>query len=386
VFSTYLYTGTGGKLTINNGIDLIASGGLVWIKRRGPTSGGDHWLAFSNSSAPATSSSGISILHSNTQTAEPSGNIASAVDYFTSTGFDIAGGSYDIDYGGYTYASWTFQKKSKFFDIVYWTGDGNIGRDIGHSLGSIPGMIIIKALQSDSAVSNDWMTWHNSVGANTSAGGSWPNAVLLNTSDTQGTYNAWMTNVGSTSFRVGYHNTNGVQYVAFLFGHNAGGFGVGSTTNVITCGSYIGNGASASYGPIVSIGYAPQWLLVKRVTGGAGDWIIIDGKRGFFTNYGSTPDSDRFLLANTSLPDNTFGSVYGQNAIVPLNNGFQVVTTNSELNYSGDSYIYVAIAAGQEAVYTTPGTYNWIAPTGVTSISVVCIGGGGGSVTGFIRN
>ena len=32
---------------------------------------------------------------------------------------------------------------------------------------------------------------------------------------------------------------------------------------------------------------------------------------------------------------------------------------------------------GQQA-YTTPGTYSWTAPSGVTSVSVVCVGGGGG--------
>ena len=30
---------------------------------------------------------------------------------------------------------------------------------------------------------------------------------------------------------------------------------------------------------------------------------------------------------------------------------------------------------GQQA-YTTPGTYSWVAPTGVTKVSVVAIGGG----------
>ena len=32
---------------------------------------------------------------------------------------------------------------------------------------------------------------------------------------------------------------------------------------------------------------------------------------------------------------------------------------------------------GQQA-YTTPGTYSWVAPTGVTKVSVVAIGGGAG--------
>lgn len=40
--------------------------------------------------------------------------------------------------------------------------------------------------------------------------------------------------------------------------------------------------------------------------------------------------------------------------------------------------VSTAAAPGQVA-YTTPGTYNWVCPAGVTSVSVVCIGGGGGA-------
>ena len=44
----------------------------------------------------------------------------------------------------------------------------------------------------------------------------------------------------------------------------------------------------------------------------------------------------------------------------------------------GSAYIGgVEIATGQEA-FTTPGTYSWTAPSDVTSVSVVCVGGGGG--------
>jgi hypothetical protein len=41
----------------------------------------------------------------------------------------------------------------------------------------------------------------------------------------------------------------------------------------------------------------------------------------------------------------------------------------------------VPAAAGQ-AEFTTPGTYSWTAPTGVTSVSVVCIGAGGAGTRG----
>ncbi len=36
-----------------------------------------------------------------------------------------------------------------------------------------------------------------------------------------------------------------------------------------------------------------------------------------------------------------------------------------------------SVVVGQQA-YTTAGTYTWVCPAGVTSVSVVCIGGGGG--------
>ena len=39
--------------------------------------------------------------------------------------------------------------------------------------------------------------------------------------------------------------------------------------------------------------------------------------------------------------------------------------------------------AGQTA-YTTPGTYSWVAPEGVTEVSVVMVGGGGGSSNGGV--
>ena len=43
VFSTYLHTGTGSAITINNGIDLSGKGGLVWLKGR--SSGKDSKLS-----------------------------------------------------------------------------------------------------------------------------------------------------------------------------------------------------------------------------------------------------------------------------------------------------------------------------------------------------
>ena len=35
------------------------------------------------------------------------------------------------------------------------------------------------------------------------------------------------------------------------------------------------------------------------------------------------------------------------------------------------------VAAPGQNIYTTPGTYSWTAPAGVTTISVALVGGGG---------
>ena len=43
----------------------------------------------------------------------------------------------------------------------------------------------------------------------------------------------------------------------------------------------------------------------------------------------------------------------------------------------------ITASSGGSQSYTTPGTYSWIAPSGVTSVSVVAIGAGGNGSTGY---
>jgi hypothetical protein len=54
-------------------------------------------------------------------------------------------------------------------------------------------------------------------------------------------------------------------------------------------------------------------------------------------------------------------------------------------DFAGEQSLYtladVSTAAGQQE-YTSPGTFTWTAPAGVTQVSVVCVGGGGGGSQG----
>ncbi|NBP03134.1 MAG: hypothetical protein EBU90_24120, partial [Proteobacteria bacterium] len=122
VFSTYLYTGNGSTQTITNGINLSTNGGLVWIKSR---------TAAINNSLFDTSRGVSNYLNSNT-VGSASQNTGFGVTNFGASGFtvvDDSSGNYGVNgsggtYGG-NYASWTFRKQAKFFDVVTWTATGS---------------------------------------------------------------------------------------------------------------------------------------------------------------------------------------------------------------------------------------------------------------------
>lgn len=304
VFSTTLYTGNGSTQTITNGIDLAGKGGLVWLKSR---SGADpHELT---NTVQGTSNS----LRSN------STNGASSTDLtgFTSSGFTLGYVTGNTNASGATEVSWTFRKQAKFFDIVTYTGDGSSYQTISHSLSSTPGCIIIKGTSG----STNWGVYHQSI----------PTGYLtLNTTNADTAGLGFFQNVGSTSFETAI-NTNGVTYVAYIFAHNAGGFGVTGSDNIISCGSYTGSSGS---GQSINLGYQPQWLLVKNTSRASTNWVLMDKYRNFDnTGYG-------WLYPNLdAAEDSGTATVY----VYPTSTGFTTVNANANTDYLSDSYIYIAI-------------------------------------------
>ena len=146
VFSTHLYKGTGSSLTINNGIDVSGEGGLVWVKKR--TGSTDNSLFDTETGVNkrnVTNSTAVTESLSSNQT-------------FTSTGFTFNNSFNDLNDSSSDYTSWTFRKAKGFFDVVTYTGTGST-MTINHSLGCIPGMIIVKRTDS----SENWVTYHRGV-------------------------------------------------------------------------------------------------------------------------------------------------------------------------------------------------------------------------------
>ena len=319
VFSTYLYTGNGSTQTITNGIDLSGKGGLVWLKRRGAI---DNHFLWDTARGAA-----YGIIANN---AGAQGNYGSAgLSAFNSTGFSL--GSYDPTNGstaGNTYASWTFREQPKFFDVVTYTGDGVAGRSIAHNLGSTPGCIIVKCTSSGST---DWQVYHIGLGA-------MPTRIVLNSTNAADSLDHFYATPTSSVFYVNNYasvNQNAATYVAYLFAHNAGGFGLTGTDNVISCGSLtMGAGITTA-----TLGYEPQWLLIKG-SNNANEWWLIDNMRGLSqVNYAR-------LFANSSAAESVASGPY----ILPTATGF---TMDGSIFGSGNSFIYIAIRRGPMKVPTS---------------------------------
>jgi hypothetical protein len=135
-------------------------------------------------------------------------------------------------------------------------------------------------------------------------------------------------------------NTNGATYVALLFAHNAGGFGLTGTDNVISCGSYTGSASAVD----VNLGYEAQFVMVKNITTGSTNWVLLDTMRGM-------PLSGTARTLNPNLSDAEGGLTAP--VIVPTATGFTVASgVGTSINTSGNTYIYIAIRRGPMRVPT----------------------------------
>jgi hypothetical protein len=303
------------QVTVNDG---SAKGGMVWVKTRNAA----------NAPVIFDTTRGVNNFLTTSATTAQNTSTTNSLISFNSNGvtFGIDSVSNAVNYNGNSYVSWAFQKQKKFFDVVTYTGNATEGYAINHNLGSVPGCIIVKDLTSGS---NDWCVYHQSLG-NTKA-------VYLNTTQTPITFDFWAnTTPTSTQFYVANMskvNTSGNQYIAYVFAHNAGGFGLTGTDNIITCGNFTADGSGNA---TVNLGYEPQWILTKR-TSSATDWQIYDTVRGF------TVDniSQQVLYSNLVNAEQT-GYPYAVKST-----GFSLTGVNA-----GDTFIYVAIRRGQMAIPT----------------------------------
>ncbi len=190
VFSTYLYTGQSSTKTITNGIDNLGQGGMLWVKNRDNARG--HQLYDTERLASgSTTTSDYSVSSDSSGAARdmaPNGIIT-----WKSDGWSVPGGDGDVNQNGFgDYASWNFRKAPGFFDVITYTGNGTAGRTLSHSLGCVPGLVLIKQTNS----TQDWVVYHRSLDTD--------KQLKLNGTDAQASTSSWnSTRPTSTTITLG---------------------------------------------------------------------------------------------------------------------------------------------------------------------------------------
>jgi len=311
VFSTYLYEGTGAAQSITNGIDFAGEGGMLWIKDRDATS--NNYITDTERS--------LAYLRTNSSSAEVAHTATYDVTALNSDGFSVGLPNEGVNTNGNSNVSWSFLKKPGFFDVVTYTGNSTSGRGIAHNLGSTPGFVIVKCT-SDAEV---WRCFHRTFSAG--------DDVSLNSTAAVAANGHFPTVPDSDNFYVGAGNQvngTGKTYVAYLFAHDDQRFGDNGDESIIKCGTY-GPGTETLDGPEVTLGWEPQWVLVKAYDN-TGNWSLFDNMRGVVTN-----GDDKYLRPNGSNAELTAES------IIFTPTGFKITSIFSEVNQSGINYIYIAI-------------------------------------------
>ena len=317
-FNTVLYTGTGSD---NNAITGVGfSPDWVWLKKRSATGG--HFIQ--DRVRGATKS-----IYSDGNYAEDT--VTTAHKSFDSDGFTIGTNS-NVNVSSGTHVSWNWlaggsassnsdgsitsnvsANTTAGFSIVSYTGTGS-NATVGHGLGELVKWILIK--NRDQA--DNWAVGHTSIGfsnhlqLNVTNGSTGAAAVFNSTAPT------------STVFSIGTnHKTNASSedYIAYCFAEKKG---------YSKFGSYIGNGNAD--GTFVYTGFRPAWFILKSTSGEA--WNIYDNKRLGFN------DRNDQLLANTTGAEGDTSAW----RIDILSNGVKIRGSDSGVNNSGTTYIYMAFA------------------------------------------
>ena len=318
-FNTKLWTGDGSDDRNITGVGFQPD--LTWIKVRSQAY--NHYVFDGVRGATKR------IVPNSTEAESTQANELQA---FLSDGFQI-GSDAGMNQNTDTYASWNWlgangtasntdgsitstvsANTTSGFSIVSYTGNLTAGATIGHGLGSVPKMIIVKKRSGTGA----WGVYHEGIGNPANA------VSLENTSGARSEPAYWnSTSPTSSVFSVGTStDTNGSEApeIAYCFA-DVKGFS--------KFGSYVGNGSTD--GTFVYTGFKPAFVITKR-TDTTGDWLLWDNKRP------ERNETNLYLVANNSNVEATDGG------IDILSNGFKARKTGTSLNASGASYIYMAFA------------------------------------------
>jgi len=352
-FQTVLYTGNGATTQSITGVGFSAD--FIWIKAR--SFGASHSLQDTVRGVGAAKT-----LNSDNNSAEGTNGIYGFIASFDTDGFTVnlgsGTGAGHVNKTDVTYVAWCFKSGSTKalneegtidsqvsanvaagFSIVNYTANGTDGDSVGHSLSSPPQMIIYKGLNA----TGDWVVLTTAIDGSA-------DYLFLNTTAAKGDYPSAYIPTSTTFASISSSST--LQTIAYCF-HSVDGYS--------KVGSYEGTFLA---GNDVECGFEPAWVMVKNADA-TGNWIIVDNKRN------PTNQKDKFLYPNEGVAE---GDLSAYDTIDFTTTGFVLqdhtdFTGSTNINVSGQTYIFYAIAADPDT--TTP--------TLATSFGVNTYTGNGGT-------
>ena len=326
-FNTKLYTGTGSSNAIT-GVGFQPD--WVWIKNR-TTTATNHRITdavrgvtkeiYSDlNAAEGTNSQGLTAFGTDGFTVGNNNDYNQNGNNIVSWNWKAGGGQGSSNTDGSINTTYTSVNTTAGFSISSYTGTGSTAT-VGHGLGVVPKMIIIKKLNA----TKDWRIYHASVGntkqlfLNDTGGADTDSTIWNNTSPTSSVFTIG-TNGGA--------NDSASNYVAYCFAEKTG---------YSKFGSYNGNGNAD--GTFIYTGMKPTFLLVKKYSASGQSYYIYDSKRDGINQGNGSSGCNRSLRPNTNEAEEQ-ASGYAMDI---LSNGFKWRNNNTQQNASGDTYIYMAI-------------------------------------------
>ena len=321
-FNTKLFTGTGSDNNAITGVGFQPD--WIWFKNR--STANDHAIVDAVRGANKA-------ISSNNNSGNITLNAGQDFDSFDSDGFTVdtpnqlmsfnrsgdnivtwnwkANGQGSSNTDGSTNTIYTSVNTTAGLSISSYTGTGNAAT-IGHGLGAVPKMIIIKRTSD----SDSWTVGHNSMG--------WGKYLRLDNNSAEASNTSTWNNTAPTSsvFSVNHADTNDNNrtFIAYCFA---------DVTGYSKFGSYTGNGNAD--GTFVYTGFKPAMIMIKNTTGN--NWGILDNKRD------PSNGMQTRLHPNLNSADNTGAGV----VMDFLSNGFKP-RTNDGLENPSAKVIYMAFA------------------------------------------
>ena len=321
-FNTKLYTGNGGNQTIT-GVGFLPD--WTWWKSR--DAGNSHALV------DIVRGTNKVLYSDSTSTEQPI-----SAQTFNSDGFALVqdGGANSINSNGSTKVAWSWKagggqgssntdgtinttytsaNTTSGFSISTVTLSGSGNQTFGHGLGVTPSLVIFKCTSH----AESWKVYHSSLSSPESK------YLQLNTTDDAGNAsNIWGAGMTSSTVgvKVGTIGTAGQDYVAYCFAEKKG---------FSKFGSYTGNGNAD--GSFIYTGFSPAFVIIKQSSAAGESWKMYDNKRPGYN-----------LVNNWLEPDDNQAEGTGSNQIDMVSNGFKARASNTAMNASGSTYIFMAFA------------------------------------------